>query len=483
MLARRFLAGGVRPLSQLAATYKDEPAGPSVVTKVPGPKSQQLKQSLESIQSSGQVKFFADYAKSRGNYLVDVDGNVFLDVYTQISSLPLGYNHPELVDAALNPEHVSAMVSRPSLGSFPTADLVETLNNSLIAVAPKGLGLVQTLMCGACSNENAIKSAMVRHMFDKRGGKPPTAEDLASCMENKEPGTPNLAVLSFDGSFHGRSFGTLTCTRSKPMHKLDFPAFDWPMAKFPRYKYPLNKNVDYNAQQDKQSLQSVREKIDEWAAKSHPVAALIVEPVQAEGGDHHASGDYFRKLQALCKEKNVAFIVDEVQTGGGPSGAWWAHEAWNLPEPPDMVTFAKKMLTGGFYFKPQYKPDQPYRIFNTWMGDPSKLVLLETVVDVVKRDHLLRSVASVGEKLLKGLEALQDRYPALLNSARGIGTFCSISCCDAKTRDAIIEKCLAQGVHLGACGEAAIRFRPFLTFTEKHLAIMFNALETVLKTL
>ena len=81
------------------------------------------------------------------------------------------------------------------------------------------------------------------------------------------------------------------------------------------------------------------------------MAAVLVEPIQAEGGDHHASPQFFHSLQQLCKQHHLTFIVDEVQTGAGPTGKWWAHEHWNLPESPDIVTFSKKMMLGGFYYK------------------------------------------------------------------------------------------------------------------------------------
>jgi 4-aminobutyrate aminotransferase/(S)-3-amino-2-methylpropionate transaminase len=129
------------------------------------------------------------------------------------------------------------------------------------------------------------------------------------------------------------------------------PAFDWPIANFPRYKYPLNENTDYNKLQDKECLADVEKKIIANKSNGRDVAAVIVEPIQSEGGDFHASADFFKSLQKICKEKGVTFIVDEVQTGGGASGHFWAHEAWGLSESPDIVTFSKKMLLGGYYYK------------------------------------------------------------------------------------------------------------------------------------
>jgi 4-aminobutyrate aminotransferase/(S)-3-amino-2-methylpropionate transaminase len=147
----------------------------------------------------------------------------------------------------------------------------------------------------------------------------------------------------------------LTCTHSKSIHKIDVPSFDWPVAKFPQYKYPLEDNVRENKEEEKKSLANVEELIEQWKKKGIPVAGIIVEPIQAEGGDNHGSPEYFQALQKLSKSKGVALIIDEVQTGGGPTGKMWCHEHFKLPTAPDIVTFSKKMQTGGFYHAPEFR--------------------------------------------------------------------------------------------------------------------------------
>lgn len=110
-------------------------------------------------------------------------------------------------------------------------------------------------------------------------------------MFNQSPGSPSLSAMSFEGAFHGRTLGALSCTHSKPIHKLDVPAFDWPIAKFPRYKYPLEENARENSQEDDRCLAHVEQLIQDYSQKA-PVAALIVEPIQAEGGDNHGAVHY-----------------------------------------------------------------------------------------------------------------------------------------------------------------------------------------------
>jgi len=348
----------VRFTSQATKLFPDEYDGPLMKTEVPGPRSKALlNQYDECTKNVEHVLFFCDYNKSRGNYLVDADGNRMLDVFTQVASVPIGYNHPALVEAVQDPANLSVFVNRPALGVHPNDDLPDRIQRALLSVAPSGLNRVQTMACGTCSVENAIKLAFARYRKQQRNGDAISPQELTSCLSNQAPGTTPFTILSFKGAFHGRTLGSLTCTHSKWVHKLDMPSFDWPFATFPRLNYPLDEYAEENREEEYRCLDEIRNLVQQYNSEGKYVAGVLVEPVQSEGGDNHASPEFFQALQMLCKEFGMAFIIDEVQTGCGSSGKFWAHEHWNLPTSPDLVSFSKKMLTGGLYYNDDFSID------------------------------------------------------------------------------------------------------------------------------
>lgn len=295
------------------------------------------------------------------------------------------------------------------------------------------------------------------------------------------PGSPQLSLLSFKGAFHGRTLGALSTTHSKYIHKIDVPAFDWPVASFPQYKYPLSENVRENALEDNRCLAEVEDLIRQYKKREIPVAGIVIEPIQSEGGDNEASPEFFRRLQKISKQNGIALLIDEVQTGGGPTGKMWCHEHFDLESPPDVVTFSKKMQLGGYFHTESLRPKESYRIFNTWMGDPGKILLLEEIIKVIKEDNLLSNVTAAGNCLKNGLLALENEFPHIVNSTRGRGTFLAINCNKQSTRDDIVGKLKKYGLQAGGCGDLAIRFRPALIFQEKHANIVLDRFRKVLK--
>ncbi|XP_040829886.1 4-aminobutyrate aminotransferase, mitochondrial isoform X5 [Ochotona curzoniae] len=449
--SHHLLMPGCRLISQAAAKVDIEfdYDGPLMKTEVPGPRSLELMKQLNIVQNAEAVHFFCNYEESRGNYLVDVDGNRMLDLYSQISSVPIGYSHPALVKVVQQPQNVSTFINRPALGILPPENFVDKLRESLLSNKERG-----------------------QRGFSK--------EELETCMVNQAPGCPDYSILSFMGAFHGRTMGCLATTHSKAIHKIDIPSFDWPIAPFPRLKYPLEEFVKENQQEEARCLEEVEDLIVKYRKKKKTVAGIIVEPIQSEGGDNHASDDFFRKLRDIARKHGCAFLVDEVQTGGGCTGKFWAHEHWGLDDPADVMTFSKKMMTGGFFHKEEFRPNAPYRIFNTWLGDPCKNLLLAEVINVIKREDLLSNVTHAGKALLTGLLDLQARYPQFISRVRGRGTFCSFDTPDESTRNKLILVARNKGVVLGGCGDKSIRFRPTLVFRDHHAHLFLNIFSDIL---
>jgi len=482
--ARALLEPAYTPTGTNPWSQRDMVAVPYVHTAtIPGPQSlKELEEFADGWGGSGSAAdFINDLDSSVGCYLADADGNMLLDCFGHIGSLPLGYNHPDLMALLDTPEMRGAQVHRSALGMFPPKGWGKLVARSLGAVAPKGFNRVQTMACGSSANENAFKVAFISaaskaRIAEGRGADEFNAEERESCMVNASPGCTDRVILSFEGAFHGRTMGCLSATRSKDIHKLDVPAFDWPVTPFPTLQYPLDEHQEANRLEEARCIDAVRTAIA--TAKASPtgkeIAGVIVEPIQAEGGDRHATPWFFQQLQKVTKETDVTFIVDEVQTGVVSSGHFWAHEAWGLEEPPDIVTFSKKAQIAGYYYTDKLQMTLPYRIYNTWMGDPAKLLMFDKVSEVVARDGLMESTKVAGAMLLAGLESLAQEFPHLFHNPRGAGTLCAINCKDMDTRVEIVAAMRMQGVLLGVCGKSAIRFRPPLIFTANHAEIVID---------
>lgn len=463
------------------ASNLTEPQTPVIKTAVPGPKSAAMAAELSASFDTRAAQFVADYYHSRGNYIADADHNLYLDVYAQIASIALGYNHPALLATAKLDEMAVALANRPALACFPSTDYGSILDLGLLAAAPPGMSRIWTALSGSDANETAYKAAFMYHHHRRRGGKAFSPQEVLSVMDNATPGASDMVIMSFDNGFHGRLFGSLSTTRSKALHKLDIPAFNWPRVPFPRLQYPLDQFAAENRAEEDRCLAAISDAIDQWAPR---VAAIIVEPIQSEGGDKHATPYFFQQLRQLTQEKHVLFIVDEVQTGVGATGKFWAHEHWNLVLAPDMVTFSKKFQAAGFYFSdPELQPSQPYRQFNTWCGDPARAILARTIYQEITNNNLVQATSEIGDYVYRGLQDIFNRAqrfgPHNLRG-EGLGTFIAWDCGDGPQRQEFIMACRQLGVNIGACGDVSVRLRPTLMFGKEQADVFLGIVERVM---
>jgi len=461
-------------------TILGEPERASMKTAIPGPRTEELRARHGRHQDASTVHVYQDAKRSVGNYLVDVDGNVMLDVYAHIAALPVGYNHPNLLGALRSGRFDWAAGFRPALGVAPPVEWVELVESTLMRIAPRGLTKLVTVTTGSEAVENAIKAAFIRHARVRRGGAAPSAAELAACMENAQASANAMQVVSFEGGFHGRTLGALSLTRSKVIHKLDIPAFAWPKVRFPDVRFPLEEHAAENRASEARSLEELEATLK--AGKGN-IAAVIIEPIQGEGGDRHASAAYFTAIRTMTRAYDVAFIVDEVQTGGGATGALWAHAAWGLEDPPDIVTFSKKMQLGGYYSTEDYAAREAYRIFNTFLGDPFRGAQLEVIVEIIERDGLLDAASTTGALLVSELVDLGARHPSIVSGARGVGLFAAIDARDPEAQARLLDALRQRGLEVGGSGTRSIRFRPALVFGPRHVAEAIGILEDACKTI
>lgn len=416
------------------------------------------------------ISLITDLSKSYGNYLVDVDNNKYLDMYCNIASLPVGYNHPEFLNINIK-EIMPLIIHRSALGVNPPKEWIIELDKMTNYYKPKGTDFVHTSPgCGSTANENALKASFIHYI--KKNNIYNYDDELNTVLNNRHPGCPELAVLSFKKGFHGRTLGALSATRSNPFHKLNIPAFDWPAAPFPSLKYPLHKY-----EQDNRFIEDLclAETLHIINTSNKPISTMIIEPIQSEGGDNHASNYYFNELRNMAYNNGITFIVDEVQTGVCSTGTLWAHEQWNLDIPPDIVTFAKKMQISGYFCKKEYQPDNVFHIFNTWLGDPLRIYFTNKISEIIEKDNLMNNVKNTGSYLIKSLNELDD----LIYNIRGKGTFCAFDINYDVGK--FIKNSKTQMLNLGSCGNTSIRLRPSLIFEKKHVDEFIDKLYKTIK--
>jgi len=318
---------------------------------------------------------------------------------------------------------------------------------------------------GALAVENGMKAA-----FDWK-----VRKNLAAGRA-----TGGSQILHFEQAFHGRAGYTLSVTNTDPTKTLHFPKFDWPRIPIPKLNFPMAGRHAEIAASERASLAAVERAFDE---RGHEIAAILIEPIQCEGGDNHFRPEFLAGLRRMADEREALLIFDEVQTGVGITGAWWAFQ--RLGVAPDIVCFAKKMQVGGILASSRL--DQvdsvfsvPSRISSTWGGSLVDMVRATRILEIITDDRLLENATLRGAELRLGLEALARRVPEVSN-ARGLGALCAIDLPTTELRNQIVKRCFAEGLIILACGQRSIRFRPFLCVDSASVAECLTRLEHALR--
>lgn len=309
------------------------------------------------------VQYFVNYRRSKGNFFVDANKNVMLDLVCQGGSLPLGYNNDYMLDAVSSSAFDQFLLQKPIIQAYPPQDFYSLVRKILTPISPQGLkDIVLTGTGNSTAVEMAIRGAILRYIALHK-------------LESSHFPEKAVSIMSFDGSSHGTSLATLSLSKERSQN---FPCLNVISAPFPKARTPLTEYQEENTKNEAKCLEQCSQLICDQL-KTKPVAAIIIEPIQHKE-TRMASREFFRKLRQLAKEKGIPFIVDEVHTGGGSTGKLWAHEHWMIEDPADIVVFGKKLQVSGYYCKPEFRPENPKEITDCWNDVGWRLIQLQVII-------------------------------------------------------------------------------------------------------
>jgi len=410
-----------------------------------------------------------DLEKSRGSRIFNSrDGSRYLDFFGCFATIALGYNHPDMC----SPEAVEtlgrAAVQKPSnsdIYSSEMASFVETLGR---VAFPPFMKYVFFIEGGALAVENALKAAFdwkVRKNFS-RGS-------------SREKG---LQAIHFKQAFHGRSGYTLSLTNTVDPRKTQyFPKFNWPRIENPKCVFPLEgDNLDAVVKAERTAVSQIMAAIEQ---DPDDMAALIIEPIQGEGGDNHFRPEFHRELRRICDENEILMIYDEVQTGMGATGRMWACEHY---VEPDLIAFGKKMQVCGVMAGPRLDEvednvfRESSRINSTWGGNLVDMVRSRMHMEIYEKENTVRECDRLGKLLMERLGNLQEIYPGIVSNVRGKGLFCAMDLPDGDFRDRFLQKLFDRKVLMLGCGGRSVRFRTALNIPEDDLMEGVRIIEDVL---
>ncbi len=367
--------------------------------------------------------------KGQGSYVWDDQGKKYLDLLGGLAVNVVGHCHPRVVEAVCS--QVAQLSHTSNLYyTGPQAELAAELIRGL-----KNGGKVFFANSGAEANEAALK--MVR---------------------KHKPG--RYKVITAERSFHGRTMGALSATGQ---------------AKYRKPFEPLPEGFKYALFNDLPSFEAL---VDDQTA------AIMIEPIQGEGGVHVADQDFLIGLRRLCDRDGLLLVFDEVQCGMGRTGKLWAFENWGVN--PDLLTAAKG-LGGGLPIGALIALDsckdlfQPGDHASTFGGNPVVCAAALAVLKIINEDGFLSAVIAKGESLMKLFAGLGEKYPDLVSESRGIGLICALELKKPLAKE-VQEQCTLQGLLINAIGETTLRLLPPLTVSLEELHVGMKVLDEILSS-
>ncbi|MCP4122492.1 MAG: L-lysine 6-transaminase [Bacteroidetes bacterium] len=403
-----------------------------------------------------------DMECSSGSWLVDQrDGTRYLDMFTMYASASIGYNHPYIL------KHKELLgeiaVNKPTISDIYNvhyARFMEIFENFGI---PDYLPNAFFVSGGALAVENALKTA-----FDWK-----VRKNMEKGIEGK-----GSQVIHFKQAFHGRSGYTLSLTNTDPVKTMYFPKFDWPRITNPKLTFPLTEaSIATTVELEKQALEEINNAIE---SNPNDIAAILLEPIQGEGGDNHFRNEFVSALRSICDQKDIILILDEVQTGVGLTGKFWCHEHFDAK--PDIICFGKKAQVCGILASNRIKEvkdnvfEKSSRINSTFGGNLVDMVRFGLVLEVMQDENLVEHSAKMGAVLKEQLKGLEARFPKLVSNVRGQGLFAAFDVPDGTFRDQLCDEMMKEKVVILGCGDQSIRFRPHLNVSEEEISIAIDKL-------
>jgi L-lysine 6-transaminase len=398
-----------------------------------------------------------DLRKSHGSWIHDSrKGRDVLDFYSNFAACPIGYNHPKMTDPEFREKLMEAALTKPANADVYTTQLAEFVETFSRFLPPNFRSHMFFVEGGSAAIENAVKTAIdwkVRKNFWK---------GLRS-----ERGTQ---ILHFEQAFHGRTGYALSLTNTADPRKTQyFPKFNWPRLTNPKLRFPvtpevLKATIEAEELVERQIRVACEERRDD-------IAALIIEPIQGEGGDNHFRPEFFARLRKLADELEFLFVVDEVQTGVGLTGTMWAFEQMGIE--PDIICVGKKLQVGGIAANHRIDDvDSVFkissRINSTWGGNLCDMVRSQKYLEIIAEDRLVENARVVGERLHASLHGIADEFPGKVSNVRGRGLFVAFDLPDGPTRDRILKVMSENDVLALPSGHQAIRFRPALNISPEE---------------
>ena len=391
-----------------------------------------------------------DAEKSRGSIFVDAaTGRELIDLYSFYGSQPIGFNHPHFDRPEVKADLLTAAkvkVANSDVYTVQYAAFIETF--ARVAGLPP-LERYFFIEGGALAVENALKAAMDWKV----------RKNLAAGR-----GERGTEIIHFERAFHGRSGYTMSLTNTDPRKIAYFAKFPWPRIPTPALDFSLPPAERLRAVQEKEKLaeDQIRAVL---AQKGTDIAAIIIEPIQGEGGDNHFRGEFLQFLRRICDENEVLLIFDEVQCGLGLTGKMWCCEHFDVR--PDLLAFGKKVQVCGVMAGPRLDEvkDNCFRltsrINSTWGGNFTDYVRSTHYLRIIEKEKLVENARVQGEYFLAELQALARKHP-VLTAVRGRGLMLAFDLPSTALRDAFWQGAYEQGLLVVRCGERSIRLRPVL---------------------